>query len=163
MSVKTARECDIEQQLAQLRWHRMQNERSIRRSLEATKVLKQKDAILGLTVDHASNKAMRVSSVIRDELTRPLIITDEELHEIQREENRVKKRLDKYANMQMDNVDKLTDMLSTRLCRTKDGIRIRDEQLHILGGVKQKLQKNIKDIDARRPYVDVKEVVKKIF
>jgi hypothetical protein len=97
MSVKTARACDLEQQLAQLRWHRMQNERSIRNSLEATKVLKQKDAILGLTVDHASNKAMRVSSVIRDELSRPLVITDAELHEIQREDNRVKKRLDKVS------------------------------------------------------------------
>jgi hypothetical protein len=163
MSVKTARACDIEQQLAQLRWHRMQNERSIRRSLEATKVLKQKDAILGLTVDHASNKAMRVSSIIRDELTRPLIITDEELHEIQKDDNRVKKRLDKYANMQLDNVDKLTHMLETRLCRTKDGIRIRDEQMELLEGVKQKLQNNIRNIDQRKPYVDVKLVVEKIF
>jgi hypothetical protein len=40
---------DIEQQIAHLRWRKQQNERSIRISLEATKVLKQKDTILGIT------------------------------------------------------------------------------------------------------------------
>ena len=84
---------DIEQQIAQLRWRRQQNERSIRGALEATKVLKQKDTILGITVDYSAEKSMWTNSIVRDELSRPLIVTDDELHQIEYDEAKIKKRL----------------------------------------------------------------------
>lgn len=86
---------EIEQQLAQLRWRRMQNERNIRNYLEATKVMKQKDTILGLTIDQSAERMQWLDSIVRDELTRPLVISDEELHRVQSEENKMKKRLHK--------------------------------------------------------------------
>lgn len=86
---------EIEQQLAQLRWRRMQNERNIRNYLEATKVMKQKDTILGLTIDQSAERMQWLDSVVRDELTRPLVITDEELHKVQLEESKMKRRLEK--------------------------------------------------------------------
>jgi hypothetical protein len=86
---------DFEQQLTQLRWRRMQNERAIRNSLEATKVLKQKDTILGLAVDQSSEKTLWMSSIVRDELSRPLVVSDAELHQVQTEDDRVRKRLQK--------------------------------------------------------------------
>ena len=88
---------DIEQQIAQLRWRRQQNERSIRGALEATKVLKQKDTILGITVDYSAEKSMWTNSIVRDELSRPLIVSDEELHQIEYDEAKIKKRLLKVS------------------------------------------------------------------
>lgn len=86
---------EIEQQLAQLRWRRMQNERNIRNYLESTKVMKQKDTILGLTIDQSAERMQWLDSIVRDELTRPLVLSDEELHKVQYEENKMKKRLSK--------------------------------------------------------------------
>ncbi len=93
MSFQRPRVTDIEQQIAQLRWRRQQNERSIRSALETTKVLKQKDTILGITVDHSAEKSMWTNSIVRDELSRPLIVNDDELHQIQYDEAKIKKRL----------------------------------------------------------------------
>ena len=84
---------DIEQQIAHLRWRRQQNERAIRNSIESSKVLKQKDVILGLSVDQSTEKSMWTSSIVKDELTRPLIVADSELHQIEYDENKIKQRL----------------------------------------------------------------------
>lgn len=92
---------DIEQQIAQLRWRRQQNERLIRSSLEASKTLKQKDTILGLTVDQSSERELWTNSIVMDELSRPLVITDEQLHNIQYEEHKIQKRLWKVICSQL--------------------------------------------------------------
>jgi hypothetical protein len=92
------REREIQQQLAQLRWRKAQNERSIRNNLETTKVMKQKDTILGLTIDQSAERMQWLDSIVRDELARPLVLNDDELHKIQYEENRMKKRLAKVTN-----------------------------------------------------------------
>jgi hypothetical protein len=84
---------EIEQQLAQLRWRRMQNERGIRNYLEATKVMKQKDTILGLTIDQSAERLQWLDSITRDEFSRPLVVNDEELHRIEHEEHKMKRRL----------------------------------------------------------------------
>ncbi len=89
------REREIQQQLAQLRWRKAQNERSIRNYLETTKVMKQKDTILGLTIDQSAERMQWLDSIVRDELARPLVLNDDELHQIQYEENKMKKRLAK--------------------------------------------------------------------
>ncbi len=77
----------------------MQNERSIRAYLEATKVMKQKDTILGLTVDMSAERMTWLDSVVRDELGRPLVLTDEEVHNIEVDEHKVKKRLTKVYDI----------------------------------------------------------------
>lgn len=154
---------DIEQQIAQLRWRRQQNERSIRSALETTKVLKQKDTILGITVDHSAEKSMWTNSIVRDELSRPLIVTDAELHQIEYDEAKIKKRLLKYARQQLDNVNKMIDEKDKRECKTVLGEQIRLQQLEYLNGAKLKLEDNLKSIEKRAPYVDVKVAVQKIF
>jgi hypothetical protein len=87
------RSVEIEQQLAQLRWRRNQNERSIKAYLDATKVMKQKDTILGLTVDMNAERMTWLDGIVRDELARPLVLTDEEVHNIESNEHKLKQRL----------------------------------------------------------------------
>lgn len=163
MAYQRPRVTDIEQQIAQLRWRRQQNERSIRTALETTKVLKQKDTILGITVDHSAEKSMWTNSIVRDELSRPLIVSDHELHQIEYDEAKIKKRLLKYAHQQMDNVNKMIDEKEHRVCKTVQGEEIRVKQLENLRNSKVKLHENLASIDKRTPYIDVKVAVKKIF
>mmetsp|Transcript_25896 Transcript_25896/g.44460 ORF Transcript_25896/g.44460 Transcript_25896/m.44460 type:complete len:164 (-) Transcript_25896:100-591(-) len=163
MSLQRPRVTDIEQQIAQLRWRRQQNERSIRSALETTKVLKQKDTILGITVDHSAEKSMWTNSIVRDELSRPLIVNDDELHQIQYDEAKIKKRLFKYAHQQLDNVNKMIDEKEKRVCKTIQGEEIRVKQLEHLRSSKVKLLENLANIDKRAPYIDVRVAVQKIF
>jgi len=46
--MSTTRVKEIEEQLAYLNWRKMQNERSVRASLETSKAMKQKDAMIGV-------------------------------------------------------------------------------------------------------------------
>lgn len=163
MALQRPRAVDIEQQIAQLRWRRQQNERSIRSALEATKVLKQKDTILGITVDYSAEKSMWTNSIVRDELSRPLIVSDEELHHIEHDEAKIKKRLLKYAHQQLDNVNKMISEKEKKECKTVQGEEIRVKQLEYLNNTKLKLQENLVNIEKRQPYIDVKVAVKKIF
>lgn len=92
------RSIEIEQQLAQLRWRRIQNERSVRSYLETTKVMKQKDTILGLSIDQSAEKIDWLDGVVRDELTRPLVLSDQELHGVEYDEHKTKQRLIKVSS-----------------------------------------------------------------
>jgi hypothetical protein len=163
MAMQRPRAIDIEQQIAQLRWRRQQNERSIRSALEATKVLKQKDTILGITVDYSAEKSMWTNSIVRDELSRPLIVSDQELHQVEYDEAKIKRRLLKYAHQQLDNVNKMIREKEQRECKTVQGEEIRVKQLEYLNSTKVKLQENLVNIEQRQPYIDVKVAVKKIF
>ena len=157
------RAIEIEQQLAQLRWRRMQNERAIKSYLEATKVMKQKDTILGLTIDMSAERMTWLDGVVRDELARPLVLTDSEVHNVEANEDKVKKRLLKYSQQQLGNLQKLEDLIESRNPRTHDGIRIREEQLKNFEDIKEKLKENRGRIEERKPYINVKQVVKKLY
>lgn len=49
----------IEQQILQMRWLRLQKERSIRGALLATKTMQQRDSVLTLSHDKFADKATR--------------------------------------------------------------------------------------------------------
>lgn len=125
--------------------------------------MKQKDTILGLTIDQSAERMQWLDSIVRDELTRPLVLSDEELHRVQFEENKMKKRLHKYANQQMNNLKKMQKEVGHREPRTEDGKMIREEQLSMLEELEDKLQHNIADIEQKTPYIQVKSVMDKMF
>lgn len=162
MAMRRPRAIDIEQQIAQLRWRRQQNERQIRSALETTKVLKQKDTILGITVDYSAEKSMWTNSIVRDELSRPLIVSDEELHRIEADDAKVKRRLLKYAHQQLDNVNKMIKEKEQRECKTEQGEQIRVQQLQYLNQTRIKLENNLVELANRAPYVQVKFAVEKL-
>ncbi len=60
-------------------------------------------------------------------------------------------------------MNKMSAVLEGRHSRTQDGARIKAEQLKQLSEVKVKLKDNLKEIDSRTPYINVKHVVAKIF
>lgn len=62
--------------------------------------MKQKDTILGLSVDQSAEKIDWLDSVVRDELARPLVLNDTELHQVEYDDNRMKNRLVGVSGMQ---------------------------------------------------------------
>jgi len=133
-----ARVTDIEQQLAHLRWKRIQNERKIRNGLNVTKSMKEKDTILQMSIDHAGEKAMWMTSVVRDELTRPLVLSDEEMFKLQRDEINIRDRYKRNAERQ--------EMLTLRI---KEDMRSRENNAFINPAAKNLKQMQIKYIEGR--------------
>jgi hypothetical protein len=70
---------EIKQQIAQLEWRRKQNDRLLRIGLDSAKSLKQKDALIKISQNNLAIKSTWQTAVIRDELSRPLVLSDEEM------------------------------------------------------------------------------------
>jgi hypothetical protein len=147
-----SREREVAEQLAQLKWRRSQNERSVRSALEATKTLKQKDTILNLTARQNFDKSYWVNSVLKDELTRPLIISDEEYVNTQSSDAAFKHRLLKCSNHQLDNIERLADTVAGRSNRHEDAVKTKVRQLEDLQVIKDKLKTRIKMIENKKAY-----------
>eukprot|EP01041_Mallomonas_annulata_P000520 gene520-996_t len=84
---RTTRSTEIEQQLAHLRWRRLQNERAIRNSLESSKAMQQNDMMLQISVNHTNEKKIWMTSVIEDELSRPLVLPNADARKLKSEED----------------------------------------------------------------------------
>jgi bifunctional ADP-heptose synthase (sugar kinase/adenylyltransferase) len=86
---------ELEQQMAHLEWKKAQNERAYRQTMEKTRVMHQNDIILKMSVDNNSEKAAWMKSVIRDELSKPLVLSDAEMfaltNRIERDQTMLKK------------------------------------------------------------------------
>jgi len=95
MTSNSKRILEIEQQIAQLQWQRKQNDRLIQQSLESTKSLKQKDSVIQISVNNLSEKALWQNSVINDELSRPLVLSDQQMNEFLKYERITKEKLQK--------------------------------------------------------------------
>lgn len=78
---RTNRITEIEQQMAHLEWLKAQNERAYRNTLEKTKVMHQNDIILKMSVDNNNERTLWMSSVIKDELSKPLVLSDSEIYQ----------------------------------------------------------------------------------
>jgi hypothetical protein len=82
---KTDREIEIEQQIAHLQWLKNQNERSYQKTMQKTRTVQKNDQILKISVDKNNDKFIRMKNVIKDELSKPLVLTDAESFELERQ------------------------------------------------------------------------------
>ena len=63
----------------------------------------------------------------------------EEIIKNQLEDSRKKDRFIRYSSKQLENIDKLSDSISNKNCRTEDGKVIQKTQLQQLKVIKKKL------------------------
>lgn len=156
---------DIEQQLAHLRWRRMQNERHIRGALEVTKSLQQRDKIMHVGIDSATEKSLWMTSVVRDELQRPLVITDEEIHKMQSDEAKTKKMLSKYAQVKLNTVTKLKKELKHQEEYVTSAKALRENRIkqNSMKSIEKKIKSTMEEIDHRKDLVPVVQIPKKLF
>jgi hypothetical protein len=82
---KSEREVEIEQQIAHLQWLKNQNERSYKKTMQKTRVTQQNDQILKIAVDKNNEKFVRMKNVIKDELAKPLVLSDAESYALEKQ------------------------------------------------------------------------------
>lgn len=110
-----ARVKQIEEQLAYLNWRKLQNERAVKASLVTSRAMKQKDNMIGVARSTRDERIDFLSSVVQDELTRPLVIEDNEMDRIQAEERRTKERAYTREIHHLQSSSKIENTLKARL------------------------------------------------
>jgi hypothetical protein len=100
MSKKTQRTKEIEEQLAHVRWLKLQNERKIQDALQNTKLMEQNDKIVEISSNHASERSSWVQSVIQSELGKPLMISDYDIHRMYTEDARTRQLDENVSSLQ---------------------------------------------------------------
>jgi|TARA_A100001015_G_C15008018_1_gene721686 hypothetical protein len=155
----------LEEQIAFLRWRRMQNERQIRHSLEQTRSLQTKDELMRVTQDIGSSKGEWMASVIKDELSRPLVISDEEIHYLQENEAKAKKQLKQFTEIKLGAIANIRrDLERQRQFISTDIAAINNyEKRKGMFKIEKKTKKTLKEIDNRRDLVKTIQAVPKLF
>jgi len=156
MSANVPRCRDLEQQLAHLRWRRWQNERSIRNCLEVGNSMREKDTILNMSIDKAGERAMWMTSVVRDELQRPLVLADEEMNFFQDQHSKSKDRLRRNAERQHITLKSLRDNLENRTVSGEKGKRDIARKVRKLNNIERRIVDKKKTIESRQPLVHAK-------
>lgn len=155
----------LEEQIAFVRWRRMQNERKIRSALETTKSLQQKDELMCVSMDQGSERSMWMTSVIKDELSRPLVITDEELHRLQESEAKTKKKLRQFTQVKLGTISKIQKNLKEqdKFISTEVARKAQKEKKASMKDIEKRTKRTLKDVEARKDLVPVVQIPPKIF
>ncbi len=164
-TLRAKNEKDLEEQLAFLRWRRMQNERQIRRSLETTKSLTQKDELMKVSMDQGSERSMWMSSVIKDELSRPLVVTDEEMHKLQESEAKTKQKLRQFSQVKLGTISKIQKDLKRQeqfICTEVAKATMRDKKKN-MKEIKQKTKQTLIDVEGRTNMIKTVQIPPKLF
>ena len=155
----------LEEQIAYLRWCRMQNERQIRTSLELTRSLQERDEILRVSHNKSTANTEWMHSVIEDELSKPLVLSDAEMHYLQESEAKTKKQLTQFTNVKLGaiakikgNLERQRNFVSTDLAKLNNL-----EKRKKIFKIEKKTKKTLKDIENRRDLVKVVQAVPKLF
>ena len=143
----------------------MQNERKIRSALETTKSLQQKDELMCVSMDRGSERSLWMASVIRDELSRPLVITDEELHSLQESEAKTKKKLRQFTQVKLGTISKIQKGLKEqdKFISTQAARQMQKEKKQSMKDIEKRTKQTLKEVDARRDLVPVVQIPPKIF
>jgi hypothetical protein len=118
-----------------------------------------------VSVDTGAEKSMWLASVVRDELQRPLVISDEEIHKIQTDEARVKKMLGKYAQVKLNTVKRLNEELKEKekIVTTSTALRENKQKQLSMAKIEQEIKKVMHGVEKRRDIVPVRQIPPKLF
>ena len=145
---REARLNEIKQQIAQLEWQRKQNDRLIKLGLESSKSLKAKDAVIQISLNNFAEKSTWQNAVIRDELSRPLVLSDQEMGQLLKQERISKERLQKYYETKHSATVKLISTTSQRSDAEKPHMVYRLEELN---KVQRKVVDTLNSLSVEKP------------
>mmetsp|Transcript_7555 Transcript_7555/g.12700 ORF Transcript_7555/g.12700 Transcript_7555/m.12700 type:complete len:170 (-) Transcript_7555:196-705(-) len=145
---KTDREIEIEQQIAHLQWLKNQNERSYQKTMQKTRVIQQNDQILKIAVDKNNEKFVRMKNVIKDELSKPLVLTDAESYELEKQKLKRHEYFEKTAATHERVITKLSKQFSHKIENNQNTAKFLAEPLYncdmLLDAVHEKQKKQIR-------------------
>jgi hypothetical protein len=164
-TLRAKNEKSLEEQIAFVRWRRMQNERQIRTFLETTKILTHRDELMCVSMDQGRERSMWMTSVIKDELSRPLVITDEEMHRLQESEAKVKKKLCQFTQVKLGTIAKINKDLvrQKQYISTELAIATNTEKIKNMADIEKRTRTTLADSEARTDLVKQVQIPPKLF
>mmetsp|Transcript_3833 Transcript_3833/g.3798 ORF Transcript_3833/g.3798 Transcript_3833/m.3798 type:complete len:155 (-) Transcript_3833:39-503(-) len=141
---RSRRITEIEQQMAHLEWLKAQNERAYRNTLEKTKVMHQNDIILKMSVDNNNERTLWMSSVIKDELTKPLVLSDAEIVQSKKKIQENNLKLTKRTENHLHAVRKFKDSINRRIELNDNTRDFLGEPLENLNNIESHIQESLR-------------------
>ena len=118
-----------------------------------------------LSHDKSTANTEWMHSVIEDELSKPLVLSDAEMHYLQESEARTKKQLMQFTNVKLgaiakikDNLERQRNFVSTDLAKLNNL-----EKRKKMFKIEKKTKKTLTEIQNRRDLVKVAQAVPKLF
>ena len=139
---------NIEQQLAHMRWRRMQNERAIRHNMVTTRKMQTMDLVIIAAANSAQERNEWITHVIKDELQRPLVLNDKDVVHLKEYDVQKKDKLIKCSERQIKTIEKLSRVAKARIEIGEGGKEIQLATLANLNLLKQKVTANKKKLSA---------------
>ncbi|CAM9954212.1 unnamed protein product [Ectocarpus fasciculatus] len=105
---------DLHTKLAHIQWRRHANDKSIRKALETTKRLQERDMMLQLSVDREGERARWTEAIVRDELARPVEISEMFLKDWERREGETQKRQLKETKLHLKSLKRVERTVTSK-------------------------------------------------
>ena len=91
---------ELEEQVEFLRWTRIQKDNAIKKAVEHSLNLHERDSMLHLISSQETDRILWRRSVIEDEMSRPLVLKDEELVELKKFDQKQTKKFSSVSIVQ---------------------------------------------------------------
>ncbi|CAM9606957.1 unnamed protein product [Ectocarpus sp. 8 AP-2014] len=105
---------DLHTKLAHIQWRRHANDKSIRKALETTKRLQERDMMLQLSVDREGERARWTEAIVRDELARPVEISEMFLKDWEQREGETRKRQLKETKLHLKSLKRVERTVTSK-------------------------------------------------
>ncbi|CAM9828137.1 unnamed protein product [Ectocarpus sp. 13 AM-2016] len=105
---------DLHTKLAHIQWRRHANDKSIRKALETTKRLQERDMMLQLSVDREGERARWTEAIVRDELARPVEISEMFLKDWEQREGEIRKRQLKETKLHLKSLKRVERTVASK-------------------------------------------------
>mmetsp|Transcript_81640 Transcript_81640/g.162959 ORF Transcript_81640/g.162959 Transcript_81640/m.162959 type:complete len:527 (+) Transcript_81640:95-1675(+) len=119
---------EIETQLAQVRWRKMQNEGNIRTMLESSRELQEHDLLRQLEQDRSKEKSEWMQGIIDDELSKPLEVTENYMQTFEAEEAVLRSKREADRRQHVASVEHLEKKLWQREAAAREGLMALEEK-----------------------------------
>ncbi|CAM9168715.1 unnamed protein product [Hapterophycus canaliculatus] len=105
---------DLHTKMAHIQWRKHANDKSIRRALETTKRLHERDMMLQLSVDREGERERWTESIVRDELARPAEISEMFLKDWEQRAKETRKRQLKEAKLHLESLKRVERVVNSK-------------------------------------------------
>ena len=122
------REIQIKQKLAHLQWKKMRTENQMQNMMHTSKRLHERDTMMKIANNRGYEKQKWMDYIIKDELNKPLEVTDKWMESLTSEKVKDKQRARTVSKNQIRNIQKLQKDQQERECVRERNRRYIDEK-----------------------------------
>ncbi|CAM9131306.1 unnamed protein product, partial [Ascophyllum nodosum] len=136
---------DLQTKLAHIQWRKYMNDNDIRKALDLTKRMHDRDLVLQLAVDREWERERRAEAIIRDELSRKAVLSETFLKDWEKQEEKNRKQQLKETKLRLKTIRRAERVLrpkkesgSKLAFLDKESIPLEDGHHRVLSGKGEK-------------------------